>query len=541
MNNQMANSLDEIKIKKDLIAKKYEFQKFLFKNNLNTGMPNFLAKRLEDSKNYLGYVRAIDKGEVSSVENFAHIWQEISKMDSCQVILPISEYFTIEDELYLFQSPPKGNKNLKICLQEKRAKNILFSTEETLSILLSILDSLCQLHANGIIHGEINPEYIFWHEPDEKVMLLGLGTFKNSCFSTPNILNKRGYSAPEQQKGTLQEQSDLYALGMLGLCLLTGISADDFSVIDGQLDLTQAQADIFMPVFNWLKQAVELNIENRFQTALEMRQKLGDCYEMYMGEKLPPINIQIIPIPPIIDPPDTTTGIKEDKDYTKYTLDNGTKKYSKNRLVLAVVTEYVKQNPQLTLQELQNIFPKSLLGNDELIVELSIALEKVAESEGKYKRHFINDDEILLDANHVKMAVNSQWGKWNIDRFIDKARELGFKIEQLSSPSPEGNPKYILRLRTRENLAQILQEGKSGAWRVAEYKDSQIKNVEVYNWDGTEVVKGIFDAKLSYREPNDKGYPKLFVVFTNGSLETVSPPLKWNGQNSVQYEPITDI
>jgi serine/threonine protein kinase len=183
-----------------------------------------------------------------------------------------------------------------MCLQEKRAKDTLFSTEETLSILLSILDSLCQLHANGIIHGEINPEYIFWHEPDEKAMLLGLGTFKNSRFSTSKILNKGGYSAPEQQNGELQEQSDLYALGMLGLCLLTGIPADDFSIIDGQLDLTDAQAGIFMPVFNWLKQAVELNTENRFKTALEMREKLGDFYEMIIGEELPPITIQIIPL-----------------------------------------------------------------------------------------------------------------------------------------------------------------------------------------------------------------------------------------------------
>lgn len=399
----MANSLDEIKIK-DSIAKKYEFQKFLFKNNLNTAMPNFLAKRSEDSTNYLGYVRAMEKGEEKSLKNFANIWQEISKMDSCRVILPISEYFIIEDELYLFQSSPKSNKSLKVCLQEKRAQDMLFSTEETLSILLSILDSLCQLHANGIIHGEINPEYIFWHEPKEKAMLLGLGRLKNFRCSTPNILNKGGYSAPEQQNGNLIEQSDLYALGMLGLSLLTGISADDFSVIDGRLDLTHVEADIFMPVFNWLKQAVELNIDDRFKTALEMREKLGDFYEMMMGEELPPIT----------EPP------KPD-------------------------------------------------------------------------------------------------------------------------PDPEGNPKYILRLRTKDNLHQILQEGKSGAWRVGKSKESEIKNIEVYNWDRTKVVKGIFDAKLSYREPDEKGNLKLFVVFTNGSLEDVTPPLKWNGMNCVQYEPIRDI
>jgi hypothetical protein len=94
---------------------------------------------------------------------------------------------------------------------------------------------------------------------------------------------------------------------------------------------------------------------------------------------------------------------------------------------------------------------------------------------------------------------------------------------------------YILRLRTKDNLDQILKDGKSSAWEVAEYKESYIENVEVYNWDGTKVVKGIFDAKSSYREPDENGYSRLIVVFTNGSLETVTPPLEWSGQNPVQY------
>jgi serine/threonine protein kinase len=518
----MTSSLDQIKIN-DLVENKYQVQKILFKNNLNTGMPNFLAKGLDDSKNYLGYVQEIQKRELSDLKDTAYIWQEISKIDSCKAILSIVEHFTSEDKFYLFQSPPQG-KTLKMTLQEKMAKDMLFSMEEVLNILLSILDSLCQLHANGIVHGEINSEYIFWNETEKRAMLLGLGF----PFATHNILNKGGYSPPEQLNGKLQEQSDLYALGMLGLYLLTGISTDDFSEKNGHLDLTHAECAIFMPLFNWLKQAVELNIENRFKTALEMREKLEDFYEMIMGEKLPPITIHIINPPP----PEKKKNFKDKYLY----LFNG-QEYGKGRLVLAVVTEYLKQNPQLTLQELQNIFPKSLQGSYEIIVELSVALEKFEES--KYKRYFIDDDEILLDVNHVKMAVNSQWGSFNIGKFIDKARELDFTVEAVE---PERtNSKYILRLRTKDNLDQILKDGKSPAWKVAESKESDIENVEVYNWDGTKVVKGIFDAKSSYREPDENGYLRLIVVFTNGSLEAVNPPLEWNGQNPVQYIEINPL
>jgi hypothetical protein len=110
----VTSSLDQIKIN-DIIENKYQVQKILFKNNLNTGMPNFFAKKLDDSKNYLGYVQEIQKRELSDLEKTAYIWQKISKIYFGKAILSIIEYFTFEDKFYLFQSPPQG-KTLKMTL-----------------------------------------------------------------------------------------------------------------------------------------------------------------------------------------------------------------------------------------------------------------------------------------------------------------------------------------------------------------------------------------------------------------------------------------
>ena len=111
------------------------------------------------------------------------------------------------------------------------------------------------------------------------------------------------------------------------------------------------------------------------------------------------------------------------KDYSQY-LFNGVE-YGKNRLVLAVIKEYVKNNNK-TLEELQQIFDKNIQGSMEVIDELNNA-KNIYTSTG-YKRHFIDDSIILFNGQQV--TVCSQWARGNISNFISKASELGYNIEK---------------------------------------------------------------------------------------------------------------
>jgi uncharacterized protein YlzI (FlbEa/FlbD family) len=112
----------------------------------------------------------------------------------------------------------------------------------------------------------------------------------------------------------------------------------------------------------------------------------------------------------------------EQKDFTLYSF-NG-KEYRKNRLVLAVINEYFRNNPNITLEEIQNIFDKKLQGGFGVLDTYTNA-EDIYKKTG-YKRHFI-DDVINLN-NGQKVVVCSQWGIGNINKFINKANELGYKI-----------------------------------------------------------------------------------------------------------------
>lgn len=110
------------------------------------------------------------------------------------------------------------------------------------------------------------------------------------------------------------------------------------------------------------------------------------------------------------------------RDKTKF-LFNG-KIYAKNRLVLAVIKEYVEQN-SCTFEKLKKTFDKSLQGSRNVVEELSNAQKM---SDGP-KRYFMKDEDIikLIDGNMV--VVCTQWGVFNIERFITCAKALGFKIE----------------------------------------------------------------------------------------------------------------
>jgi hypothetical protein len=113
-------------------------------------------------------------------------------------------------------------------------------------------------------------------------------------------------------------------------------------------------------------------------------------------------------------------------DHSKYIFNN--QEYGKGRLALAVVKEYVRQNPDITLGGLQKIFDKKTLKTGyTVIAEYNNAKDIFERSKG-LKYHFLNEDEIIYLENGQKIAVCNDWTIYNIDNFIKVARNLGYKI-----------------------------------------------------------------------------------------------------------------
>ena len=116
---------------------------------------------------------------------------------------------------------------------------------------------------------------------------------------------------------------------------------------------------------------------------------------------------------------------------SKY-LFNGTH-YGKGRLVLAVVKQYVEDNSSTSFSGLEKIFPKScqsasLKGKGVLGVFTTI--ENAKEIAQTRKRHFLRSEELIKLEDDSIIAVCTQWGIGNIDKFIEIARVLGYQISE---------------------------------------------------------------------------------------------------------------
>ena len=87
----------------------------------------------------------------------------------------------------------------------------------------------------------------------------------------------------------------------------------------------------------------------------------------------------------------------------------------------------------------------------------------------------------------------------------------------------------ILQIRTKDNLEELLKQSNSPAWIIAEAREKDIQQVEIFQFDGKRVLKADFDKDYSFRTQEGR----LVVFFKNGKIEDADH--KWIGQNPVKY------
>ena len=93
----------------------------------------------------------------------------------------------------------------------------------------------------------------------------------------------------------------------------------------------------------------------------------------------------------------------------------------------------------------------------------------------------------------------------------------------------------ILKIRTKDALEDLLRHSNSPSWVISESRINQIKNVEIYQFDGKKVLKADFDLDKSSRTESGR----LIVAFSNAIIDEVD--YKWVGQNPIKYESSSNI
>ncbi|MFN5955695.1 MAG: SUMF1/EgtB/PvdO family nonheme iron enzyme [Dolichospermum sp.] len=187
-------------------------------------------------------------------------------------------FFPQEGRLYLIQEFIEG-KNLLNELQQKGK----FSESEVKQILVELLPILQFVHDNKVIHRDIKPENIIKSSQTGALFLIDFGVSKEVGGSVLSrvgtITGTPGYAPPEQLRGMVFPNSDLYSLAVTCIRLLTGHfqkdDGDDLIFDSMRMQWTWKQ---YVSVSQELEIVLDKMLQdlpiNRFQSAYEVLSSL---------------------------------------------------------------------------------------------------------------------------------------------------------------------------------------------------------------------------------------------------------------------------
>ncbi len=188
-----------------------------------------------------------------------------------------------EDEAFLVQEYIRG-KTLKQYAKDQGGRIPL---QRALSVMRQALEVLEYLHNRKeqdtqekapVLHLDIKPENMILRESDHHLFLIDFGLSAQAHISlfiqqglTPSIQGySPGYSPYEQTQGRVVPASDIYALGMTMLVLLTGKDVREVRMLLDQNTLFQdPKVNIPTNVTRLLQRMVALRVEDRIQSAEE--------------------------------------------------------------------------------------------------------------------------------------------------------------------------------------------------------------------------------------------------------------------------------
>ncbi|MCU0527828.1 MAG: protein kinase [Elainella sp. Prado103] len=134
--------------------------------------------------------------------------------------------------LFIVQDYVEG-KTYWDLLQVRRSQNLQFTEAEVTQWLQDLLPVLDYIHCRNIVHRDISPDNILLPDGATKPVLIDFGVVKQitnevktimgSSLTPVSLVGKVGYAPYEQLRmGKCSPSSDLYALGVTAVVLLTG-------------------------------------------------------------------------------------------------------------------------------------------------------------------------------------------------------------------------------------------------------------------------------------------------------------------------------
>jgi serine/threonine protein kinase, bacterial len=191
------------------------------------------------------------------------------------------DYFEDREQFYLIQEYISG----PTLQQEVKAQGAI-SEGGVRQFLSEMLPLLGYIHDQKVIHRDIKPANIIRRSQDTRLVLIDFGAVKNQVSQTAALqsgqtaltayaIGTPGFAPPEQMAMRPVYSSDIYALGVTCIYLLTGKSPKDldYNPTTGEM-MWEQLVSIHPHLGNVLRKMLDVSVRNRYQSAEDVLRAL---------------------------------------------------------------------------------------------------------------------------------------------------------------------------------------------------------------------------------------------------------------------------
>ncbi len=240
------------------------------------GEPICVIKQLRPSNNHEKFLRM-------ARELFEREARTLGKIGNHPQIPRLLDFFEERRNFYLVQEYVSGHT-----IHQEVKQQGLFKEEKIRDFLIEILPVISYIHSQQVIHRDIKPANILRRDQDGKMVLIDFGAVKNyvaqvetpegveQASNTQFAVGTSGYAPPEQLAMRPIFASDIYALGVTCIYLMTGKSPKDieYNPSTGEM-MWQKHVQLGKHLTQVLSKMLEVSVRYRYQSAEEVQQALA--------------------------------------------------------------------------------------------------------------------------------------------------------------------------------------------------------------------------------------------------------------------------
>ena len=242
---------------------------YLAQDMQRPGEPECVVKRLQPARTDQKFLKVAKR----LFETEAEI---LEKLGSHAQIPRLLAAFVEKQEFYLVQEYIKGHP-----LSDELPIDKRLPEAKAIEIVKGVSGILAFIHDHSVIHRDIKPGNIMRRELDNQFVLIDFGAVKQiqplqgEQESLTVAIGTRGYAPPEQLAGHPSFSSDIYALGMIAIQAVTGISTYQLPLSPETGDITWRHlANVSEEFAQIIEKMVRYHFADRYQRAAEVLEAL---------------------------------------------------------------------------------------------------------------------------------------------------------------------------------------------------------------------------------------------------------------------------